>query len=228
MMLWLLATVACSAGCVSQPAIGSVSLDYWRGKYVCYKREGEAQLLSKTETRPVPSAAATCASGYQACGAGTLDGDRTTCQPSAATCPLTGATAATATPSGYVASSALASTDTTSWYTRASYSGEVPINDIKLALWYPDGKRGDCFGTGADQTSYDLPGRSFNYDNDYPSVCSKRDERWAALDLRTEADVLSDHFDLHANCTGATNISDYVATGTACGAAPFSDTDCTV
>jgi hypothetical protein len=104
----------------------------------------------------------------------------------------------------------------------------MPINEVKLALWYPDGKRGDCFGAGADQTSYGARGGSFNYANVYPNRCSKRDERWVVLDLRAEADHLSDHFDLDASCTGTTDTSDYVATGTVCGTAPFTDSDCTV
>ena len=217
-----------TAGCIDQPKIGSVSLDVWRGKYVCYQREGEAQMLSKTALRPVPSAAGTCPSGYQACGVGTMESDRTTCQPLTSSCPITGATAATSTPSGYDAGSALASTDTTSWYTRVSYAGEMPINEVMLALWDPDGKRGDCYGSGDDQSSYGGSGRSFHYDNNYPSECSTRDKRWEVLDLNTESEVLSANFDLQPSCTDTTIKSDYISTGTKCGTTPVSNPDCSV
>jgi len=217
-----------AAGCIDQPKIGSVSLDVWRGKYICFKREGEAQMLSKTALRPVPSAAGTCPNGYQACGDGTMESDRTTCQPTTSSCPATGATADTSTPSGYAAASAIATSDTTSWFTRVSYAGEMPINEVTLALWDPDGKRGDCYGSGADQSSYVGSGRSYDYANDYPSECTRRDIRWEVLDLNAESEVLSANFDLQPSCTDTTDKLDYISTGTKCGTTPTSDPDCSV
>jgi len=157
-----------------------------------------------------------------------MESDSTTCQPTTSSCPVTGATADTSTPSGYAAASAIATSDTTSWFTRVSYAGELPINDIHLVLWDPDGERGVCYGGRDDQTKYFAPGESYDYANEYPSECSKRDTRWEMLDLNPESEVLSTNFDLQPSCTDTTDKLDYISTGTKCGTTPVSDPDCSV
>ena len=196
-----------------------MDLEFWRGKYICVKREGEGQLSSKTAMRPTPSSSGTCKSGYTFCGAtGTTADTRAVCVPSSTTCPVTGATSATTTPSGYSASSMQATSETTSWYTRSQYSGEMPINQIKIVLLDDSegGKRGDCFGTGKSQTSYGGKADSYDYTEDYPKKCSKSDDRWVSIDTLTETALLTNHFILEANCTGATTTDDYVSTSTMC------------
>ena len=60
-----------NAGCITQPALAKVELDDFRGRAICFKREGEAQIKSATATRPVPKSAGVCPNGYDACGTGT-------------------------------------------------------------------------------------------------------------------------------------------------------------
>jgi hypothetical protein len=216
-----------NAGCINQPTISKVQLDEWRGIHVCLKREGEAQMISSTKTRPIPKKAGKCESGYKACGTSTYDKDRTICFPDSYTCPVTGATAGTSLPDGYNSSLAMSTNDNT-WYKRVAFDGEMPINHVELVLYNPGGKRGQCFLGGENQESYSSSASSYTYANDYPSKCSKVDTRWETLDYQSETDYLTENFE-DESCTSDSVTADYIATGTQCDpSAPFSSSSCMV
>ena len=205
--------------------MAEVDLTFWRGNYICYKRGGESQITSLTGTRPVPTKKGKCSGKYVACGIGSAEDGRTTCVientktavDGNKTCPITGATASSSgVPTDYSAASAQpAADDTTAWFTRSAFAGEMPINEVKLVLHDPaaDGQHGVCFGPGAKQSRYGGLSGSYDYKNDYPKKCKKTDRRWMVLDSMAETDLLNYHFSKHDNCTDQTNITDYLATG---------------
>mmetsp|Transcript_21179 Transcript_21179/g.27542 ORF Transcript_21179/g.27542 Transcript_21179/m.27542 type:complete len:712 (-) Transcript_21179:83-2218(-) len=213
-------------GCFSQATLSSVSLKEWRGMYICLKREGEAQLLSSSKTRPIPKKNGVCQSGYQACGTGTYDNARTICFPDTYDCPVSGVTTATSLPDGYESTNAMSTDDSNIWYSRNSYMDEMPINHIELVLYKPNGKVGQCFLGGGNHESYDGDTNGYTYANNYPTKCSKLDTRWETLDYQTETDYLQENFDNEDSCQDDTDIADYIATGTKCGTYPNTDTDC--
>ena len=217
------------AGCVTQPSISAVPLGQWRGSYICTKRSSEPQLISASKERPIPTKAGSCEKGYTACGTGTYEKSRSTCVKNGETCPITGALMSGTTPIGYSAFTAAA--DGKSLYTRSAYDGEMPINELIVALYTEGGRRGDCYGTGASQKRYGDPGTSYGYINDYPRACLKSDTRWGVVDSQLEAEYLLDNFADTTNCTSAVSNydKDYIATGIKCSATTaIQDTNCMV
>mmetsp|Transcript_25401 Transcript_25401/g.30110 ORF Transcript_25401/g.30110 Transcript_25401/m.30110 type:complete len:580 (+) Transcript_25401:53-1792(+) len=213
-------------GCFSQATLSSVSLKEWRGMYICLKREGEAQLLSSSKTRPIPKKNGVCQSGYQACGTGTYDNARTICFPDTYDCPVSGVTTATSLPDGYESTNAMSTDDSNIWYSRNSYMDEMPINHIELVLYKPNGKVGQCFLGGGNHESYDGDTNGYTYANNYPTKCSKLDTRWETLDYQTETDYLGENFENEDSCLTDTVTADYIATGTQCSSTPLTSTDC--
>lgn len=211
------------AGCVSQPAIGAIELDEWHKSTICYKQEGAPQLLSATKERPAAKNNAECAAGYSACGSGSTAGDRTTCVKSTQTkCPLTNLEATTTAdggataPSGFSLGHATVDKNTTWWYADAvTTSGFMPIVEMKLALYDPTGKRGECFQDETKQHKYTSSADSYDYTNNYPSECGRVDKRWELLESQTEAEFLWSNFRDENECSGSSmgETADYLADG---------------
>jgi len=213
------------AGCITQPEIKEVSIKEWHGGLICFRREGEPQLIDakKGILRSVATKSASCYSKkYKACGTGTTKKDRTTCVPSSQTdCPLTGAkfgASYTAAPAGYPTNVA-AVDGSGAYYFNVGASGSMPINQLRIALWDGSGKRGDCFEQKLDQREYAGQGPSYTYANNYPSECKKMDTRWEVLDAITESENLETTFLSTPACTASSvpsNKSDYMITGVQC------------
>jgi len=236
-----------AAGCIDQPYLGSVPLDYWRGGSVCIQRGGEAQLVSDKRTRVVPTKDDPCEKQgkkgeYKTCGGTSYTSDRATCVKADAACPVTefAFTASGAShPPGFDTTQgdkAVAALDGSgSFDTQVESPFVLPLNELEFVFFDEiSGKRGICFQqSGSGQEEYDSAGASFGYTNNYPSQCSGRfDKRWEVLDKLNEGSVLKQTFDKTAACTESSGgqQSDYLSTGTPCGPAVsvFSNRDCAV
>jgi hypothetical protein len=222
------------AGCISQPELDAQKMSTWRGSYLCYQRGGEGQLASPTTQRPIPTKAGKCDKGYKACGTGTYAKQRSTCVKDSELCPITGLDVSATTPEGFDASTATATGNGMSWFSRSSYTGEMPINQLSVALYKIDGKRGDCYGEdGVSQEKFGDGGASYGYINQYPSACGKVDNRWEVTDSQAESLFLQDNFDDNTLCTSSTQTADFIGSGTKCtvlagniSGTPTSNTNC--
>lgn len=171
-----------------------------------------------------------CCPSYKACGSSKYDNGRTVCVPTTSHCPITGAEVAPSLPSGYSGSiNYTFTTDDASytWYLRTEEEGEMPINGIDFVLYSSsDGNRGQCFEGGESHERYGNAGDSYDYINNYPSKCTRVDERWIVLDYQSEEDYLYQNFESESVCEEDADGYDYVSTGTQCSSTPFSDQDC--
>jgi len=142
--------------CASDPAVDSVKLNLWRGKKLCYSREGQAAYefdKKKQESydytgdaaktpwrRPRPDSSGTCISGYQLCGvAGSYGDTKSFCYPIEYQCPLSGLkVASTATASATIAAGYTeylgALDDGYALYGRRGYTDELPTIYVQQAL----------------------------------------------------------------------------------------------
>jgi hypothetical protein len=205
------------AGCISQPILDAQKDMKWRGSNLCFQRGKEAQLVTPTTQRPIPTSPGKCVKGYKACGTGTYTKERSICVKESDVCPVTGLDVSSTTPEGYDASSAAATGDGMSWFSRVSFSGEMPINELIVAFDKSGGKRGDCYGeNAASQEKYSGPGSSAAYLNEYPSACKKTDNRWNQVDVQEESKYLKDNFDVSQVCTASTQKADFIGSGTQC------------
>merc|ERR1740117_7831 len=74
--------------CTADATTQASTLDEWRNKVICGKRDGTEALSSSGVIRPDPDDGS-CPSGYSKCGSGDYNTNRATCTASGTDCPLT-------------------------------------------------------------------------------------------------------------------------------------------
>jgi len=89
--------------CTADATTQASTLDEWRNKVICGKRDGTEALSSSGAIRPDPDDGS-CPSGYSKCGSGDCNTNRATCTASGTDCPLTSIKVLDSTSSDYVAS----------------------------------------------------------------------------------------------------------------------------
>ena len=159
------------ADCVDQRSLDKVLVTGWRGKAVCYKQGGSAQLEDEV-IRAIPASAGKCPSGNDACGVGTMQTDRTTCVKTGEACPLTTITFGAGS-SGANADTATIGAASVATSSHGAAQVAMPFNQIKFALAstagaYSSGKakfkRGVCFelkGPSKEQDRYKAAASSY-------------------------------------------------------------------
>mmetsp|Transcript_22844 Transcript_22844/g.29636 ORF Transcript_22844/g.29636 Transcript_22844/m.29636 type:complete len:545 (+) Transcript_22844:186-1820(+) len=228
-------TASCStnqtqAGCITDPAISSISLSVWRGKKTCYRRGGEPA-MTWTDSfweRPHPdSETGECESGYKKCGDGTFDESRSICFPDDELCPITDITVASSEPSDFSTADISNVTaeygDGTAIFFKRQSFGQLPLVDLSLQL--AGSNRGPCY-QGSSQT-YSTASSASDGQNSYASTCIDQDTRYEAFDTYDEADFLYENFALSDRCEGVA-MADLKETDYRSGGAACSGDDCEV
>lgn len=219
--------------CYQDPSLPPVSLTSYHGSKLCVKREGEPLVSWEHgyEARPNPKRVVSggqtvsyrCPTGYQVCGEGTLDANRSICFPTTSPCPLTSLEeSATALPSK---NKSLAFKAPNSGYMVAGREEamKLPIVDLHFAL--VGGSRGVCYGTDRRlQTEYDGRGRWSTpdaYQSSYPDSCDRSDTRYEVISSWDEGDFLEHNFWKQSECANVTSNPNYQETGIVCSSSSY-------
>jgi hypothetical protein len=224
--------------CYQDPKTPSVVLESYHGSKLCIKREGEALVSWENgyEARPNPkrvkhppssssSSLYTCPTGYQMCGEGSLDANRSICFPTTAPCPLT-SLEESVTPGNASSSTSFAFKAPHAGYMvgRTEQAMKLPIVDINFA--FVGSSRGVCYGTKQNsQGTYDGKGRwstMSSYSNDYPTKCEKSDTRYEVVTEWQESEFLEHNFWKRKECVNVTSNPNYHETSVPCYSSGYS------